>query len=102
MAHHPQGWHPEDIKAELRKRFGSLRDLCRSWGLNDHAISNVLRDPSHSVPTEMRIALALGEKPQVLWPDRWDVATGEQLPRPSKADRRPRPASAQRQKRRAA
>lgn len=102
MPQQPPGWHPEDIKAALRKRYGSLEHLCRTWGLNRCAISNALRDASHSVPTEMRIALALGMRPQVLWPDRWDAATGKALPRPSKAERKPGVAAMQRPKTRAA
>lgn len=81
MPQDPQGLHPEEIKAALRMRYGSLREICRTWGVNRAAISNALRDPAHSIPTEMRIALALGKRPQVLWPDRWD-ADGKALPRP--------------------
>lgn len=102
MPQPPPGWHPEDIKAALRKRFGPLTTLSRSWGLDRTAISCVLRDPAHSVPTELRIALVLGVPPHELWPDRWDVVTGRRLPRPDKADRKPAPPVSQRQKERAA
>lgn len=101
MAQTPPGWHREDIKAELRKRYGSLRALCRTWGLNRDAISNALHDPAHSVPTEMRIALALGVRPQVLWPDRWD-ASGNALPRPGRQHRRSMPVASDSQKTKAA
>jgi Ner family transcriptional regulator len=83
MPQSPPGWHPEDIRAALRKRYGTMRRLSQTWGLNRAAISNAIRDPAHSVPTEMRIALALGVRPQVLWPDRWGV-DGKALPRPNR------------------
>ncbi len=101
MAQIPPGWHPEDIKAALRKRYGSLRAICRTWGSNRAAISNALRDPAHSVPTEMRIALALGVRPQELWPDRWG-ADGKALPRPSRYQARPKRRAGNSQKTRAA
>ena len=101
MPQQPQGWHPERIKAELRVRYGSLRDICRTWGLYQGAISSVLRDPAHSILTEKRIALALGVLPQELWPDRWG-ADGQPLPRPSKTDHRTVPVVSQRKKMRAA
>lgn len=101
MPQQAPGWHAEDIKAELRKRYGSLLRLSRTWGLNRAAVSNALHDPAHSIPTEMRIALALGVRPQVLWPDRWD-AEGKSLPRPGKQDRKAKPVVADSQKTRAA
>lgn len=94
------GWHPEDIKAELRKRYGALRALCRTWGLDQGAISSVLRDPTHSIPTEMRIAFALGVRAQELWPDRWGD-DGKALPRP-RAERKSGPVVNHSQKERAA
>lgn len=102
MPQQPPGWHPEDIKAALRKRFGPLGTLSRTWGLHRCAISNALGDPSYSVQTELRIALVLGVKPQVLWPDRWDAATGKSLPRPGKTDRKSKPVVFTSQKERAA
>jgi Ner family transcriptional regulator len=84
MSQPAQGWHPEDIKAALRKRYGTLRLLSRTWGLHHSAITNTVGTPAHSVPTEKRIALALGVRPQELWPDRWD-ADGKALPRPGKS-----------------
>lgn len=80
MARSPAAWHPEDIKAELRKRHGSLRRLSMSWGYRITAVSQVLRDPRYSRPLEQKIASALGVKPHVLWPDRW-TADGSALPR---------------------
>lgn len=101
MPQSPPGWHPEDIKAALRKRYGTLRRLSQTWGLHHSAITNTLGDPAYSVPTEMRIALALGVRPQELWPDRWD-AGGNALPRPSRQQARPERSVQTSQKTRAA
>lgn len=64
------GWHQEDIKAALRKRYGKLVDLAASWGLHRAAVSNAIARPESSA-VEMRIADALGVTPHTLWPDRW-------------------------------
>lgn len=80
MAHKPPGWHREDIKAALRKRHGTLRELCARWGYGERAISMVLLDPRYSRPLEQRISGALGVEPHILWPDRW-TADGSPVPR---------------------
>lgn len=80
MARKPIVWHPENIKAELRKQFGSLCHLSESWGLHRTAISNTLHRPMDSKQTEKRIAKALGVPLHVLWPDRWSEE-GTPLPR---------------------
>lgn len=72
MARPREIWHLEDIKAELRKRHGAITHLSVAWGYSKKAISKVLADPCYSRPLERRIARALGVKPQVLWPERWD------------------------------
>ena len=90
-----KGMHREDIKAELRKRFGPLATLSIRWGLSRTAIAETLRNPIASQRVEMLIAHALEMKPQDLWPDRWD-ASGCPLPRCSKSEtirRRAVPAS---------
>jgi Ner family transcriptional regulator len=80
VARKPTGWHAEDIKAALRKRFGGLCALSESWGLHHTAISNTLRRPFNSMRVERRIAAALGRSPHELWPDRWRT-DGSPLPR---------------------
>lgn len=67
------GWHPEDIKAALRKRFGSACDLSERWGLDRSAISAALRRRDNSKRVERRIAEALGVPLHELWPDRWNA-----------------------------
>ena len=73
MARKPARWHPEDIKAALRKKFGGLGELSESWGLDRSAISNTLRRPFNSMRVEKRIALALGVPLHELWPNRWRI-----------------------------
>ena len=73
MADRPQrqSWHPENIKAELRKRHGSITRLAVSWGYSRSAISNALSRPQYSAQVERRIAAALELPPHSIWPDRW-------------------------------
>ncbi|HQU16667.1 MAG TPA: helix-turn-helix domain-containing protein [Gammaproteobacteria bacterium] len=74
MARNPTGWHPEDIKAALRKRFGTLRAASEAWGLHHTAITNTLKRPMNSMRVERHIADALGVPLHELWPGRWTVA----------------------------
>ena len=66
-----KGWHLEQIKAQLRERYGSLASLSRSWGYNRAAISVALAGLNRSTRLELRIAEALQQHPHTLWPDRW-------------------------------
>ena len=74
-----QGWHREDIKAELRKHLGPITALSRAWGYSSAGITNTLIRPDYSPAMEQRIAEALGQHPHTLWPDRW---TPEGVARP--------------------
>lgn len=74
------GWHPEEIKAAIRKQYGSLSELARRWNVHRTLLSHALRQTSASAPTERLIAAAIGKAPHVLWPERWNAA-GEPLPR---------------------
>ncbi len=76
----PKGWHEEDIKAALRKQFGSLADLSLSWGLHRSAVSGAIKGRKRSSLVEQRIAKALRRSPHTLWPDRWSPE-GHPLPR---------------------
>ncbi|WP_082267091.1 helix-turn-helix domain-containing protein [Komagataeibacter europaeus] len=71
MARKPCGMRPEDIKAELRKRYGSLAHISRQLGLNPNAISAPICRPGNSVRTERHIAELLGMKPHEIFPDRF-------------------------------
>lgn len=101
MAKPAPGIHREDLKAMLRKRYGSLAALSRLWGYSRLGIPNVLGNPYYSVPLERRIAQALGLHPHEIWPDRFS-ADGEALPRRrcQRSSRRQTPETSQ--KRRAA
>ena len=71
------GWHPEDIKAAIRKRGTTLSDLSRAHGYNDQAARLALRN-RRSYAVEAVIASALGVPAHELWPDRYD-ANGKPL-----------------------
>ena len=74
-----QGWHREDIKAELRKRLGPITVLSQAWGYGRSGITNALARHDYSPAIERRIAEAIDQQPHTLWPDRW---TPEGVPRP--------------------
>ncbi|MXV35803.1 helix-turn-helix domain-containing protein [Saccharibacter sp. EH70] len=57
----------EDIKAELRKKYGPLVYISKQLGLSRNAISATLGDPRHSIKTEIRIAELLGKNPYEVW-----------------------------------
>jgi Ner family transcriptional regulator len=97
----PIGWHPEQIKAELRRRHGPITSLAISWGFAGPAISHVLRRPDYSSVIERKIAEALDCSPHELWPARWS-AEGVSLPRTSQFDPIPSPRVRNSQNRKAA
>ena len=66
----PQGWHPEDVKAELRKRGYTLSDLGRACG---HAQNDTPRKV-FTAPwpaMEKMIAGILKVHPAMIWPERY-------------------------------
>jgi Ner family transcriptional regulator len=65
--------HPEDLKAEIRKRYGSLATLARYLGCSRSTLSAVIRSPGKSAPLERKIARALHKPPQEIWPGRWTL-----------------------------
>lgn len=69
-AHKGQAWHPEDIKAALRKRGTSLAEISRRLGLHPESCRVALRRPWPRC--ERAIARALGVSPSELWPDRYE------------------------------
>ena len=72
--------HAEDIKALLRKRFGSLTAVAARLDITVTAVSGAIIDPLQSQKLEKRLAELLNLPPQSLWPDRW-TAYGEPIPR---------------------
>ncbi|MBC7857978.1 MAG: helix-turn-helix domain-containing protein [Burkholderiaceae bacterium] len=84
IAHTPkksnsEDWHPADIKAELAKIGVTLSRIAFDAELSDSSsLSACLKRP---MPVnEKRIADALGVKPSVIWPSRYDE-NGEPLKR---------------------
>jgi lambda repressor-like predicted transcriptional regulator/phage repressor protein C with HTH and peptisase S24 domain len=71
-----QDWHPEEIKAAIRKTGMTLSDLSRSAGFSDGAAKRALLIPWPRI--EVVIATRLGLKPEEIWPSRY---TPEGLPK---------------------
>lgn len=64
------GWHREDIRSALRKKFGNLTSLSVDWGYAPNAITQALGARGWA-GIERRIAEALEVSPHALWPNRW-------------------------------
>lgn len=65
----PQGWHPADVVAALRKRGWSFRRLSVHHGYSPQVLSRVNRVPWPK--GERLVAEAIGVPPQELWPERY-------------------------------
>lgn len=65
-----QSVHPEDIKAALRKKGYTLTAIASSLSVQPSAISHVLHK-RRSRRIEKAIAKALGTRPNLLWPERY-------------------------------
>lgn len=61
--------HPEDIKAEIRKRGLTFRKLSLQAGYSKDSLKSVLRTPCK--PYQQVIANALGTTPEEIWPSRY-------------------------------
>lgn len=66
-----QDWHPADIVAELHKRGITLRKLAAQHGVKGPSVVRALRE--RCLPSERRIAEALGVSPQTIWPTRYNA-----------------------------
>ncbi len=64
-----RGWHKEDIKAAIRKRGVTLKQLALDNGLHPAATRDALRQPLTSA--EIVIADFLGVPAADLWPERY-------------------------------
>ena len=62
-------WHPEDIKAAIRKTGVTLSDLSRLAGYSEGAAKRALLIPWPRM--EAAIAAHLGVKPHEIWPSRY-------------------------------
>ncbi len=65
----PSGWHPEDIKAAVRKTGVSLSELARMTGLPDQACRQALITPNQR--GEDAIAERINVPARTLWPHRF-------------------------------
>lgn len=62
--------HPEDIKAELRKRYGTITEFERVHSLSPRSVKDVLRGRSRP-GTAKAIAAAIGKDLHKLFPGRY-------------------------------
>lgn len=72
-------WHPEDIKAAIRKRGVSLAELCEQMNVPKHSASKALAEPF--TQGEVAIAKYLDVPVQLLFPTRWTVDKKRVRPR---------------------
>lgn len=63
-------WSSADIKAALEKANTNLSRLSRENNLRPRTLGNALRAPY--LKGEAIIARAIGEKPEVIWPTRYE------------------------------
>lgn len=70
MKSRPSDWHPEDIKAAVRKTGTTLSALSRAAGLSVGAAKRALETPWPRA--EAIIASRIGHRPQDIWPSRYD------------------------------
>jgi Ner family transcriptional regulator len=62
-------WHPEDIKAAIRKKGTSLQAMSLDLGYSRSTLRNALNIPAPKY--ERIIAEFLGTTPQKIWPSRY-------------------------------
>lgn len=70
MKQRPTDWHPEDIKAAVRKTGTTMSALSRAAGLSVGAAKRALDVPWPRA--EAIIAARLCLRPQDIWPSRYD------------------------------
>jgi Ner family transcriptional regulator len=64
------GWHPEDVKAAIRKKGVTLSELSIRHGYSDAYLRNALQRPIFDA--EQIIARFLRTPANQIWPDRYD------------------------------
>lgn len=70
-------WHPEDIKAEIRKRGSTVAQLARNSGLSKQALGQCIERRA-SERGDQIIAEFLDLKPHQIWPSRY-TAKGQRI-----------------------
>ena len=81
-----QDWHPEDIKAKVRKQGASLSALARKGGMSPQSVAMVLVRPGRK--GEQVIAEFLGVAPYRIWPSRYHADGTRKRPQPPENYRR--------------
>lgn len=81
MSFRTTGINPEDIKSELRKKYGTLRSISLQLGLSKNAVSAVLCDLCHSIKTERLVAELLNKTPSEVWGNERFDRNGDAKPR---------------------
>lgn len=81
----PEDWHPEDVKAALRKRGITLTALSRQHGYSTNCVGAVLRRPAATV--QEVIAAALELDPRNIWPSRYNPDGSPRRRNQRRADR---------------
>jgi Ner family transcriptional regulator len=77
----PSSWDIPALKAALERKGITVTGLARKHGFHRSAVSTALRRPWLRV--ERIIADAIGTKPHLIWPERYD-ARGNPLHRPGR------------------
>ena len=76
----PADWHPEDIKAEVRKQGVTLADIARGAGIAGNALRLALTLPR--AEAERAIADTLNLHPMTIWPSRYHRDGSRLRPQP--------------------
>lgn len=74
-------WHPEDLKATIRKRGSSVAELARAAGMTPQALGRVLDRPGKQ--GERTIAKFLSVSAQTIWPSRYHPNGRRRSPQPT-------------------
>lgn len=73
-------WHPEDIKAAVRKKGFTLAKLGAAGGVSRQNMANALVIPHEAA--EQLIAAALDVPPSMIWPSRYHADGSRKRPQP--------------------
>ena len=76
-------WHPEDIKAAVRKRGRTLAGLAASVGISRQMMARTLVRPA--ARNEKLIASVINVDPSVIWPSRYLSGGTRRSPQPRNA-----------------
>jgi Ner family transcriptional regulator len=84
MAKQPSGWHPEDIRAAVRKKFGTVSALAQVSGYAKSSFSNVLAYGLFMPGPCGAISEAIGISRHTLWPHWYHLDDTAKLGRDAK------------------